>query len=101
MTTTRARPTRRKAPASAGTKTPAPKTEREAELSAEQETRTGASLPVLVPALHLRHVPLPRMGGVPRPAVHVPGPSAIRDHLPEPKRAAWFGGLAGLDWDDF
>ena len=56
---------------------------------------SGRSIPVLVPEMHVRHLPL-QVPGVHVPSVHVPGP--VRDRLPEvtTNRALWWGGLALL-----
>lgn len=60
----------------------------------------GHSLPVLVPEVHVRHVPLPRIDvtHVPVPHMRLPVSDAVRSRLPEPStnRLLWFGGLAGL-----
>lgn len=69
--------------------------------SAESKTTAATrSLPVLVPGVRVRHIPLPRieMGHVPVPRVYVPVPDVVRSRLPEPtnNRLIWFGGLAGL-----
>jgi hypothetical protein len=99
--TTATRPTGRKvSTGSTGSKAPAKKSAKASSTpSAGQESRNGSSLPVLVPELHVRHVPLPRMGAVSMPSLpsmKVPGPTAVRERMPEPKRMVWFGGLAGL-----
>ncbi|MGZ4627871.1 hypothetical protein [Oryzihumus sp.] len=58
------------------------------------------TLPVLVPEVHVRHVPLPEvhMSGVSVPGVHVSVPHALQPRLPEAttNRVLWFGGLAAL-----
>jgi hypothetical protein len=63
-------------------------------------------VPVLVPVVHVRRVPLPNVGvrHVPVPHVSVPHvpvphvPEAVRSRIPEPttNRVLWLGGLAGL-----
>ena len=78
----------------------------ESSAPAEQDTHghethgQGPSLPVLVPALHMRHVPLPRLGvgHVPVPRVYLPASEEIRRRLPDrnTNRWLWYGGLAGL-----
>jgi hypothetical protein len=67
---------------------------------AEKKEPPARSLPVLVPEVHVRHLPLPRVdvGHVPVPRVHLPMPDAVRNRMPEHlgNRALWLGGLAGL-----
>ena len=59
----------------------------------------GPSVPVLVPGVHVRHVPVPRLGvgHVAVPKVSVPIPEQLR-HVPNPadNKLLWYGGLAGL-----
>jgi hypothetical protein len=66
---------------------PEPTTEPEPE-------HTRRSVAVLIPEMHVRHVPVPTQV----PAVHVPMPEAVRERLPEvtPGRVLWWGGLAVL-----
>jgi hypothetical protein len=77
------------------------KTGTAAELPTTETKAAGAMhLPVLVPEMHVRHIPMPRieMAHVPVPHVHLPVPDAVRSRLPEPttNRLVWYGGLAGL-----
>lgn len=65
-----------------------------------ETTAAGPSLPVLVPEVHVRHLPLPKIevSHVPVPHMRLPVSDAVRSRLPEPttNRVLWFGGLAGL-----
>ncbi len=58
------------------------------------QEHAGRSVPVLVPEMHVRHLPVPAQV----PAVHMPMPEAVRERLPEvtPGRLLWWGGLAVL-----
>lgn len=71
-----------------------------AERSTGGNAEQAPSLPVLVPAVHVRHVPVPRIGvgHVPVPKVSLPLPDQVRSRLPDPvdNRLLWWGGLAGL-----
>lgn len=57
------------------------------------QTSTGLSLPVLVPEVHVRHVPVPKVGTPHLSGVHIP---QARVTLPSREKLVWFGGLAGL-----
>ena len=61
---------------------------------------TGLTVPVLVPEVHIRRLPLPRVGvgHMPVPRVYAPVRHAVESRLPErsTNRLVWFGGLAGL-----
>jgi hypothetical protein len=93
-------PRRRPAPAKGSEK--AAKTEKtmKEEAVPEPEEATvethARSLPVLVPEVHVRRLPLPAIGVRHVPVPHVP--DAVRSRLPEPttNRVVWYGGLAGL-----
>jgi len=67
---------------------------RPASAKREQE-RARRSVPVLVPQMHVRHLPV-RVPAV--PSVRVPVPGVVRDRLPDgnTNRALWWGGLAVL-----
>ena len=60
----------------------------------------GPSVPVLVPSVRVRHLPVPRMGvgHVAVPKVSLPIPDQVRNRFPDPvdNRLLWYGGLAGL-----
>ncbi len=90
-----------------GTETTSPKAGSQAlaptehdETSAHEKPPPGWSLPVLMPELHVRLVPLPRLGvgHVPVPRVYMPASEEIRRRLPhrDANRWLWYGGLAGL-----
>jgi hypothetical protein len=79
---------------------PAPAETAQAERVKTAPVSGGPSLPVLVPAVHVRHVPLPKvgLGHVPVPRVYVPVSETVRRQLPDraTNRVLWFGGLVGL-----
>ena len=57
-----------------------------------EHEHAGRSVPVLVPEMHIRHVP------VQVPSVHMPMAGSVRDRLPDvtTNRVLWWGGLALL-----
>lgn len=59
---------------------------------------TGPSMPVLVPGIEGRRIPLPRMGLPHVPTPRVPVPEAVSSRLPKSnkEKLVWFGGLAGM-----
>jgi hypothetical protein len=59
---------------------------------APEQEQEGRSMPLLVPEMHVRQVP------VPVPNVRLPMPESVRDRLPEvtPGRMLWWGGLVAL-----
>lgn len=75
----------------AATATPRAAAQREPE---HQQEHAGRSVPVLVPEMHVRHLPVPSQV----PEVHMPVPAAVRERLPEVTRGRvlWWGGLAVL-----